>query len=171
MSRSFDIGRLFTLHRDELQRFALRRLGDRDRAADVVQDTFVRLANAVNESNPLLDNPRAYLFRITGNLATDALRHSRVADAVLDREGLNDSLPAAQPTPETVALDRDLLRRLQAALALLPDGQRRVLTLKRLHGCSHAEIGARTGLSPAAVEKNLTRALQRLRAVLGEDWP
>jgi len=171
LSRSFDIGRLFALHRDELQRFALRRLGDRDRAADVVQDTFLRLAKAVNESNPLLDNPRAYLFRITGNLATDALRHSRVADGVLDRAGLDDSLPAAQPSPETIALDRDLLRRLQAAIATLPEQQRQVLTLKRLQGLSHVEIAASTGLSAAAVEKTLTRALQRLRAVLGEDWP
>lgn len=171
MSRSFDIGRLFALHRDELQRFALRRVGDRDRAADIVQDTFLRLANAVNESNPLLDNPRAYLFRITGNLATDALRHIRMADGVLDRDGLDDSLPAAQPSPEAVALDRDLLRRLQSALAQLPEGQRQVLALKRLHGCSHAEISARTGFSAAAVEKNLTRALQRLRVALGEDWP
>lgn len=171
MRRRFDIAQLFALHRDELQRFAQRRLGDRERAADVVQDTFLRFANAVNDSNPLLENPRAYLFRITGNLATDALRHGRVADSVLDREGLDESLPAAQPSPETVTLDRDLLRRLQAALVMLPQQQRQVLTMKRLHGLSHAEISARTGLGPAAVEKALTRALQRLRAVLGDDWP
>jgi RNA polymerase sigma-70 factor (ECF subfamily) len=63
-------------------------------------------------------------------------------------------------------VDRDLLRRLQTALAELPEAQRRVLALKRVEGLSHAEIARRTGLSPAAIEKNLARGLRRLRELL-----
>jgi RNA polymerase sigma factor (sigma-70 family) len=169
----FDLARLFAQHRDELQRFAQRRLGNREAATDLVQDTFVRFAamngaaqgggaSAVAE----IDNPRAFLFRITGNLASDALRHDRVVAAVIDPVELNHNLPAARPSPEVEAVDRDLLRRLQAALAQLPDVQRRVLALKRVQGLSHAEIARRTGMSPAAIEKNLTRGLRRLRELL-----
>ena len=81
MAHPFDLARLFAEHRDELQRFAQRRLGNREAAADLVQDTFVRFAaavnGAVNSSNAgsaaEIDNPRAFLFRITGNLASGRL--------------------------------------------------------------------------------------------------
>ena len=174
MAHPFDLARLFAQHRDELQRFAQRRLGNREAAADLVQDTFVRFAaamnGAVNNSNAgsaaEIDNPRAFLFRITGNLASVALRHDRVVAGVIDPVELNHNLPAALPSPEVEAVDRDLLRRLQAALTQLPEAQRRVLALKRVEGLSHAEIARCTGMSPAAIEKNLARGLRRLRELL-----
>lgn len=175
MAHSFDLARLFAQHRDELQRFAQRRLGNREAAADLVQDTFVRFTAAVNGgangtgtgAGPAeIDNPRAFLFRITGNLASDALRHDRVVAGVIDPVELNHNHPAALPSPEVEAVDRDLLRRLQAALADLPEAQRRVLALKRVEGLSHAEIARRTGMSPAAIEKTLARGLRRLRELL-----
>lgn len=170
MAHSFDLARLFAQHRDELQRFAQRRLGNREAAADLVQDTFVRFTTALNGNSAMpvaeIDNPRAFLFRITGNLASDALRHDRVVAGVIDPVELNHNLPAALPSPEVQAVDRDLLRRLQAALTKLPETQRRVLALKRVEGLSHAEIARRTGLSPAAIEKNLARGLRRLRELL-----
>lgn len=171
MAHSFDLARLFAQHRDELQRFAQRRLGNREAAADLVQDTFVRFTAAIHGGAngaglAEIDNPRAFLFRITGNLASDALRHDRVVAGVIDPVELDHNHPAALPSPEVEAVDRDLLRRLQVALAELPEAQRRVLALKRVEGLSHAEIARRTGMSPAAIEKNLARGLRRLRELL-----
>ncbi len=170
MGWPFHIERLFRLHRAELERFALRRLGNREAASDVVQDAFLRFAVAVGDrrERPEVENPRAFLFRVTGNLATDVLRHDRVAGQVSGSEALHDDLPSSSPSPETIALDRDKIRRLTAALDQLPARQRQVLVMKRLHGLAHAEICQRTGLSPAAVEKNLTRALQRLRVAVDD---
>lgn len=171
MAHPFDLARLFAQHRDELQRFAQRRLGNREAAADLVQDTFVRFTAAIGSGAapaPDIDNPRAFLFRITGNLASDALRHDRVVAGVIDPVELSHNLPAALPSPEVEAVDRDLLRRLQTALVQLPEAQRRVLALKRVEGLSHAEIARRTGMSPAAIEKNLARGLRRLRELLDE---
>jgi RNA polymerase sigma factor (sigma-70 family) len=167
----FHIERLFRLHRAELERFALRRLGNREAASDVVQDAFLRFAVTVGDrrERPEVENPRAFLFRVTGNLATDVLRHDRVAGQVGGSEALHDDLPSSAPSPETIALDRDKIRRLSAVLDQLPARQRQVLVMKRLHGLSHAEICQRTGLSPAAIEKNLTRALQRLRAAVDDE--
>jgi RNA polymerase sigma factor (sigma-70 family) len=170
VAHPFDLARLFAQHRDELQRFAQRRLGNREAAADLVQDTFVRFTAAMSGISakpvPEIDNPRAFLFRITGNLASDALRHDRVVAGVIDPVELSHNHPAAQPSPEVEAVDRDLLRRLQTALAELPEAQRRVLALKRVVGLSHAEIARRTGMSPAAIEKTLARGLRRLRDLL-----
>lgn len=177
MAYPLDLARLFAQHRDELQRFAQRRLGNREAAADLVQDTFVRFAAAMRggaanggSGSPAadIDNPRAFLFRITGNLAADALRHDRVVAGVIDPVELSHNLPAAMPSPEVEAVDRDLLRRLQVALGELPEVQRRVLALKRVEGLSHAEIARRTGMSAAAIEKNLARGLRRLRELVDE---
>lgn len=178
MAHPFDLAGLFAQHRDELQRFAQRRLGNREAAADLVQDTFVRFTAAMNSGangngggQAEIDNPRAFLFRITGNLASDALRHDRVVAGVIDPVELSHNHPAALPSPEVATVDRDLLRRLQVALAELPEAQRRVLALKRVVGLSHAEIARRTGMSPAAIEKNLARGLRRLRELLDEPGP
>ncbi|WP_158240477.1 RNA polymerase sigma factor [Telmatospirillum siberiense] len=170
-----DIGHLFSAHRKELLRFLQRCLGERpefrETAADLVQDSFLRLSAARGDTSDLIENPRAMLFRIARNLATDTLRHERVTANLFDPGGMDDTLVAADPSPERQVLDRDLLSRLHLAMGELSPLQRQVLTLKRLHGLSHAEIAAQTGLSPAAIEKTLTRALQRLRRVLGDSFP
>lgn len=174
-AQRLDIARLFSLHRAELLRFLQRCLGGRadghETAADLVQDSFIRLADSQAVASGTLENPRAMLFRIARNLAIDSLRRHRVVAQVFAEGGLDETMAATEPSPEAQVLDRDLLARLEGALAGLPPMQRRILTMKRLQGLSHAEIAAETGLSPAAIEKNLTRALQRLRRALGEAWP
>lgn len=59
----------------ELQRFLAHRLGCPDTAADLVQETFVRLAQLSPAQQP--DNPCAFLFRIAANLAVDHQRRLR----------------------------------------------------------------------------------------------
>ena len=86
MRRLPDIDSLFRQHRDELQRFAERRLGDRESARDIVQDAFLRVSATLDaraDDAAAIENPRAFLFRVTGNLATDALRHGRVVGSVI----------------------------------------------------------------------------------------
>lgn len=173
-AQRLDIARLFSLHRMELLRFLQRCLGGRgghETAADLVQDSFIRLADSQAAASGTLKNPRAMLFRIARNLAIDSLRRQRLVAQVFVEGGPDETMAATDPSPEVRALDRDLLARLERALDDLPPMQRRILTMKRLQGLSHAEIAAETGLNPAAIEKNLTRALRRLRQALGDSWP
>jgi RNA polymerase sigma-70 factor (ECF subfamily) len=59
-----------------LQRYLLRLLGDPERAADLLQDTFVRAMAVVRVDAPP-DEPQAWLYRIATNLAYNALRRQR----------------------------------------------------------------------------------------------
>lgn len=66
---------LIERHRQELFIFLLRRVACADTANDLLQDTFFRLINA-KAAQPI-QNPRAFVYRIAANLATDHLRRQK----------------------------------------------------------------------------------------------
>src|SRR3546814_2254206 len=63
----------FTEQQGALKRFLMRRLGNAALAEDLAQETWIRAVNA--DTAAVIQNPRAYLFRIAANLATDHQRH------------------------------------------------------------------------------------------------
>lgn len=71
-------------------------------------------------------------------------------------------------TPSGVAIAREELERLEAAMSQLPEEQRQVIVLARVVGLSHAEIAKATGKSEVALRSLLHRALARLSAQLGQ---
>jgi len=103
----------------------------------------------------------AWLFRIARNVVTDSYRRSRPT-ATLDTAG---ERPDRDPTPDEAALLREGLESLRAALAILPDSQRRAVELQ-LAGWSLAESAAALRVSVGAVKLLRYRALRRLRTVL-----
>ncbi|WP_269454774.1 RNA polymerase sigma factor, partial [Methylomonas koyamae] len=73
-----DIADLMHKHRRELLRFLAQRIRCTDAAQDIFQETFIRYAGYGGKDR--IDNPRAFIFRIAANLATDYLRsHQRHA--------------------------------------------------------------------------------------------
>ncbi len=80
-------------------------------------------------------------------------------------------LPDPGISPQQAAARNEELLRLAAALAQLPDEQRRVLELKHLWGCTLAEIAGRTGRTRASVVGLLYRGMRKLRALLNAPEP
>ena len=66
--------KLYGNHADEIFRFALYKLSDREKAKDVVQDTFVKIWGHISTNSEILQNPRAFLFKIARNLVIDSYR-------------------------------------------------------------------------------------------------
>jgi RNA polymerase sigma factor (sigma-70 family) len=107
--------------------------------------------------------PRAWILRVTINLALDSLRKRRPEDEVIDlREG---NLDLTDPDKD-VAIMRLALG---AALRALPDKQRAAIALRYLAGCDEEETAAALGISPGTVKTHLKRGLERLRRQLGTD--
>jgi len=77
--------------------------------------------------------------------------------------------PALQPTPSQAVIATEQRRRLENAIAALPEDYRTVLSLARLAQLPRAEIAARLGRSEASVRSLLTRALQALGEQLAAD--
>jgi RNA polymerase sigma-70 factor (ECF subfamily) len=150
--------------------YCLRRLVDRERAADATSQTFIRALGALPRFDPDPAKPgatfRAWLFTIAHNVVMDAHRRHR-PHASLDAPA-EDGEPAAARlrdparSPEDHAIAGDEARRVRAVLAVLPERQRRILEL-RLADLSGAEIAEALGMSLSAVKSAQFRAYQALR--------
>lgn len=154
---------LFSDMRGELLRLLKRRTGDRELAADLTQDVFIKLSG-VRAAIPDVRHGRAYLFRMAGNLAIDHGRiEARRAEILTGSQVLFEDVQAG---PDEIATTRDQLRQIESALAELPDRCREVLVLSQVHGLRHREIAERLGVSVSLIEKYRLRALRHCRARL-----
>lgn len=153
--------------RRDLVRYLAKRTHDEALAEDLAHDAIVRLVSFGDTRSAR--EPRALLFRIAQNLlATDWKRRNARPDPQ-PVEAVNDTLPDPAADPEQRSIARDQLERLDVVLADMPPKRREVLLRRRLEGESYAQIAAAMGLSLAAVEKHMTRALLTLHAAAAEE--
>ena len=162
-------------HQQEVFAVALRMLGDRDEAQDVAQDAFVRAYRSIGGFR-LEAKLSTWLVSITMNLCRNRrrwwARRKRIIagsfDASLESEegSLSDSVADPSPTPAAVAEQRDRSRQLLAALQLLSEGEREVIVLRDLQGCSYEEIARTLRCQIGTVKSRLNRARWQLRARL-----
>jgi RNA polymerase sigma-70 factor (ECF subfamily) len=158
--------RAYLDHRTSLKRLLTARCGSGDEAEDVLQELYVHLTR--QEDAVRIDNPVAYLHRIAINLARDARRgrdrarrrDEQWADASQTVLGMDAIVE--YPDAEAVYDGRERLARLASAIAGLPPQCRRVFTLHKLQGLTHAEVAASLGISRSAVEKHMHVALKHL---------
>ncbi|HWL37157.1 MAG TPA: RNA polymerase sigma factor [Frankiaceae bacterium] len=151
---------------------AYRLVRDRDEAADVTQEVFVRVMRSVvgfrGESAF-----GTWLHRVTVNTALTSLR-KRSRRALPGREAFGMpgdeavGLVDTDAGPEERAERAELLARAEAAVAALPESSRTIVVLRDVEGLSTAEVAAQTGLSETAVKVRLFRARERLRASLAD---
>lgn len=142
-------------YRDALYRFIQRRVRNAALSEDIVQDTFVRYLG--REGSPVTD-VGALMRRIALNLVRDHFR----ADARRTFEPVDDEHPADTGTPEEMLMFRQRAERFGRILDAMPALQRNVFIHRRLHGLSSKETAERLGLTPAAVDAHVTRALVAL---------
>lgn len=159
---------LFRLYHRELQQIAYRRLGDRELAADLTQDTFLRYVSLDRQARTeRIDNPQFFLIRVMRNLIIDFCRSRSRRGPQSSLEDVQDELLDVAPGPAELLLLREQLHLLHAALGELPESCRRALLLNRLEGLSHGAIAERLGVSPSMVSKYIMRALSHCARRLG----
>jgi RNA polymerase sigma factor (sigma-70 family) len=132
-----------------------------DEAEDVVQDALVKAYRNLAGFRP--GGPfRAWLLRIVTNEASNRRRSAgRRAHLALR---VRDDLSSA--SPEELALDRARARVLTEALAQLETRDREVVALRFFAELSEAEMAVAMDCAPGTVKSRLSRALDRLRALL-----
>jgi RNA polymerase sigma-70 factor (ECF subfamily) len=110
---------------------------------------------------------RPWLLRIVANEARNR-RRSAGRRAGLALRAAQEPSGEAAPSPEAVLLTGERRAELVAALNRLPDHDREALACRFLLDLSEAETAAALGVQPGTVKSRLSRALERLRAELGE---
>jgi RNA polymerase sigma-70 factor, ECF subfamily len=150
-----DLDRLFHAYHAPLVRYLFRRLGDRDLAEEVAQETFVR---AMRQET--IVSERSWLFAVATNLVRDEARKDSRRRARLELLRAQEAEAVVEPEPLLVerAEERATARR---ALDALAERDREAL-LMREEGLDYHEIAAALGLSFGSVGTTLSRARRRL---------
>lgn len=150
----------YETHSASIYGLALRSTRDPDLAADITQETFLRLLTE-GQRGRLPDNVGGWLYRTSANLVVSGARRASVARRFIPRL-LSRDVPEG---PETMALDLERHRELDAALATLSVADRLALVLSA-QGATGEEIAVHLGRSHAATRTHLTRARARLRVAV-----
>ncbi|MDF1666957.1 MAG: sigma-70 family RNA polymerase sigma factor [Planctomycetota bacterium] len=158
---------LVTRHSRYAGAIALSIVRDEHEAADVVQETFIKVYRKVSTLKDL-DRFRPWLRNIVRSTALDRLR-KRKKTLSLDI-GDDDNNKVLEPIAETVSPDdvlqsQELQQEIRARIMELPEAQREVVALKYIEGLSYEEIALQTSSSISSVESRLHRARARLREV------
>jgi RNA polymerase sigma-70 factor (ECF subfamily) len=140
---------------------ALRMCGDREEAAEVLQDTMLKLFDRIDDYRGNDGAPFwGWLRRIAINESLMRLRRDRRLAQELPGD---DLLADDHAPPPAAAADAALLQR---ALASLPAATRSVLWLFHAEGHTHEEIAALMQRTPSFSKSQLARGTRRLRALL-----
>lgn len=155
--RAFE--RLYRLHVDRVYSLCARMLADRVQAEEVTQDVFVR----VWEKLPQFRGDSAFgtwLHRVAVNVVLSYRKTAGISQARMSTDEM--ALDSAPTRPVAVGERLDL----EAAIAGLPNGARKVFVLHDVEGFTHEEIGVQLGITPGGSKAQLHRARMLLRTAL-----
>ena len=164
-----DLIALLDRYERPLVRYACSIVGDLDSARDVVQETFIKLAqgemrNGSAAAEATAPHLEAWLFTVTRNRALDHQRkHRRIIPMTLP-----DNRPSGEPGPAATLERREAATSLFRLLDALSPNQREVIRLKFQNDLSYREIADVTQLSVTNVGFLLHTGLKKLRALLRE---
>ena len=142
---------------------AVRMLGDRDQAQDVLQDTMLKAYSRIDGFDGRDGSPFwGWLRRVAVNEALMRLRRDRRLSRELADDGALDHAQDHGPPPPAAA-DAAALQR---ALAALPEATRSVLWLYHAEGYTHEEIAVLMARTASFSKSQLARGTRRLRTLL-----
>ena len=163
------IEELFAALESPLLNYALRLVGERSVAEDMVQDAFMKLHAQFAE----IREPRRWLYRTVHNLA---LNHRRQAQKIVPLEtqsSENETTPGdatdPQPLPDEQIARLEGIGLVRLSLDTLDERSRELVRLKFNDNLSYKEISERTGLKPGHVGYLLHHALKQIAEELARN--
>jgi RNA polymerase sigma-70 factor (ECF subfamily) len=157
---------LVETYRERVYRVAWRILRDDESAEDAAQEAFIKVFRHIRRFEGR-SSVYTWLYRITVNIALNKLKRDRFRRMVpLGDVVRSDHRPEADPV--RAAMSSEVARRIDEAVASLPDKQKAVFTLKFYEHMSHKEIAGIVGCSEGTSKANYFHAIRKLRKLLGD---
>ncbi len=154
-----DFHEAYELHADALFRFSFFRLSDREKAKDIVQDTFVKYWEYMAADGQVL-NVKAFLYRIASNAIIDNYRKKKeISLDILVEDGFD---PADVHSHQTITRSLDSKRALEL-VNKLKTKEREVILLRYVDGLSVKEISEVLDERENTVSVKIHRALKDLQ--------
>jgi RNA polymerase sigma-70 factor, ECF subfamily len=142
---------------------ALRRLGDRGRAEDAVQETFTSIWRSAASYRPDRGPGAPWVYAVARNAIVDRARSRTEIPAEIPDE------PAREDGPGDRAEQSWVQWRVHAALEELPEREREVLKLAYWSGLSQSEVADFLGIPLGTVKTRTRSALAHLADILGDE--
>ena len=143
---------------------ALRRLGDRGRAEDAVQETFASIWRSAGTYRPDRGPGAPWLYAVARNAIVDRARNRTEIPADIPDEPSHDAGPAEQAEQGWVSW------RVHRALEELNEREREVVSLAYWSGLSQSEVAEFLGIPLGTVKTRTRAALARLAEILGDEF-
>ena len=144
---------------------ALRVLGHHAAAQDVVQDVFVELWSHPGRYDPDVGPLRAYLTMQARHRAVDLIR-SEMRRAARQERSSRMEPGEPDPSPSEHVMASEAAAAVRAAIAMLPESQRRIIELAYFRGLTCREAAKAAGIPEGTAKSRLRLALAKLETVL-----
>ena len=146
--------------KNELFRLALRITLNRAEAADIVQDTLIKVWNRREEWNAI-DSIEAFSLTVCRNLSLDRIRKKGNDNDSL--EDVKAAEPLASSNPQDRMIQTDKVRLIRQIVDGLPEKQRSCMQLRDFEGKTYKEIAGVLDISEEQVKVNIFRARQTVK--------
>lgn len=156
----------YELYYEDIYRFIIYMISDKECCEDLVHDTFVRAYTAIDRFENR-SNVKTWLFSIAKHLVIDEIR-KRKRRRLFSVIGYENDIPSTINIEQYIE-NKESVRMLMNAIQKLKPNYRLVISLKKIEECSTKEIAEILDWSEAKVRKTLSRALQSLRKMKGKE--
>lgn len=161
----------YNSHSDEIFRFILFKLSDRERAKDIVQDVFMKTWIYISK-NGKVDNMRAFLYKTAGNAVIDEYRRQNRRDSrnesletLSEESGFDPGFDASDSLIDNIDGKQaiELIKELSEIYA-------EVLFLRYTENKNISEIADITGQSHNAVSVAISRGIKKLKEIISDRY-
>lgn len=147
--------------------FAVKQVGDRQRAEEIVQDLFSKLWHSNVHYDPTRSAIRTWLLVITKRLCIDYLRKTNPATQAGPIDEMDYALEAShEHGPERTAEQKELQQTISIAIDSLPEDQKQIVRQMYFQGKTQQELADELGIPIGTVKSRLRLAMTKLRKSL-----
>ena len=164
----FAFDTLYNLWAPTLLGIAMRMLGQRQEAEEVVQDAFVKIWHRAASYDPERSQAFVWCFAIMRSLCIDRIRHHSRQKRDRSMQCSFDTSPAADLPCDPLILSQDTFFAVRNAMKQLPPDERRCLELAVFLEYTHSEISGHLQTPLGTVKNRLRRALEKLKHFLSD---
>lgn len=158
------VGPLYQAHQGWLRNWLRLKLGCSETAADLAQDTYLRLLTSKSLPASLGPEPRALLTHIAKGLVVDHWRRQAVERAYLEAVA---QIPAAEvPSAEMQLLVIEALTRIDSMLSSMPTRTREVFLMAQLQGLTLKQISIQKAMPVITIRRHIQKALVACMSML-----
>ncbi|MDA5192838.1 RNA polymerase sigma factor [Govanella unica] len=160
--RSLFLKTAYQEYRGSLQRYFVRNLRDKEDASDLMQETYLRLADY--DGFQAIRSLRSFLFTTAGNILKDYYRRQKVRPLIACDTIDESKLAGNMASPERILDGQQRVDMLKNALEGLDERFRTALILHRFHKKTYSEIAVHMDVSERTVHTYIRTALDLLHA-------